>query len=414
MTVSRFIGAGVIERDRAAEEPITTASTAATRGYQRLATAVAEIAAHHAAEVDREARFPREALDMARRERLLGMMVPERLGGEGATTADVVDICYRLGRACSATAMIFAMHQVKVACLIRYGQGHGWHEDLLRRLCSEQLLFASSTTEGRNGGNIRSSDAPIQYLDGRITLDRDATVISYGAEADGIVTTARRSADAAPSDQVLVVFLKQDYSLTPTVPWSTLGMRGTCSTGFALKASGLRDQILPVAYERIHAQTMVPSAHLMWGAVWAGIAAGAVARAQTALRTAARKSGATIPPGAVHLVKASSDLAVLRNLIAGSLLRYEQAMDDEHMLSSMDFQTRIGLTKVEASELAVSIVLGALRACGLSGYRCDGPQSVERHVRDVLSSPLMINNDRIIANIGANSLLTAVPAGLTG
>jgi acyl-CoA dehydrogenase len=38
-------------------------------------------------------------------------------------------------------------------------------------------------------------------------------VISYGAQADGVVTVARRSAEAGPSDQVLCVFLREDYTL---------------------------------------------------------------------------------------------------------------------------------------------------------------------------------------------------------
>ncbi|MGH7001748.1 MAG: hypothetical protein ACREEA_09610, partial [Stellaceae bacterium] len=67
---------------------------------------------------------------------------------------------------------------------------------------------------------------------------------------------------------------------------------------------------------------------------------------------------------------------------------------------------------VEASELAVTIVMHALRACGLSGYRCDGEFSVERQLRDVLSSPIMINNDRILANVAAASLMGAIPTSL--
>jgi acyl-CoA dehydrogenase len=57
--------------------------------------------------------------------------------------------------------MIFAMHQTKIACLIRHGIGSDWHERLLRRIADEQLLMASSTTEGQNGGNIRFSSAAV-------------------------------------------------------------------------------------------------------------------------------------------------------------------------------------------------------------------------------------------------------------
>ena len=43
-----------------------------------------------------------------------------------------------------------------------------------------------------------------------------------------------------------------------------------------------------------------------------------------------------------------------------------------------------------------------MRACGLSGYRTDGDFSIERQLRDVLSSPIMINNDRILASLATH------------
>ena len=59
----------------------------------------------------------------------------------------------------------------------------------------------------------------------------------------------------------------------------------------------------------------------------------------------------------------------------------------------------MNLLKVTASELAIATVMSAMQACGLSGYRNDGEFSVARHLRDVLSSSVMINNDRILANV---------------
>jgi hypothetical protein len=44
----------------------------------------------------------------------------------------------------------------------------------------------------------------VERAGAEISLQRDATVISYGAEADGIVTIARRAGEAAGSDQVLL------------------------------------------------------------------------------------------------------------------------------------------------------------------------------------------------------------------
>jgi acyl-CoA dehydrogenase len=56
--------------------------------------------------------------------------------------------------------------------------------------------------------------------------------------------------------------------------------------------------------------------------------------------------------------------------------------------------------------------MSAMRACGLSGYRNDGDFGIGRLLRDVLSAPLMINNDRILANIATASLMSGVPTGL--
>jgi acyl-CoA dehydrogenase len=379
--------------------------------FQRTA-AVASVAAAEASDVDGEARFQKSAIDAARQQKLLGAQIPTAFGGDGASIFDITDMCYTLGRACSSTAMIFAMHQTKVACLVRHGTGSQWHETLMRRVATEQLLLASSTTEGQNGGNIRSSAAAIEQNETGISLTRNATVISYGAQADGVVTIARRTNDAAASDQVLVAFTKDNYTLQRSLEWETLGMRGTCSAGFELKATGSADQIFPESYDKIHAQTMTPVAHLCWSSVWAGIAAAAVNRAQLFIRKAARGAGGQMPPGAAHFTAAKMTLTKLRAVITSTLDTYATHEHDERALSSLDFQSSINLLKVEASELAVETVMSAMRACGLSGYRNDGDFSVGRQLRDVLSSPLMINNDRILTNIATASLMSAVPASL--
>src|SRR5437773_1918674 len=313
---------------------VTAAGTPAD--FKTRVQAVTEVAAQHAASVDRAARFPEEAFAAVKSQRLLGILVPQRLGGEGADLAQVADVCYQLAQACASTGMIYAMHQIKTACLLRHMRDSQALGRLLRRLCAEQRLQG----------------------------------------------------------------------------WNTLGMRGTCSEGYTLKAAGAADQIVPDPYEIIHPQTMVPCAHLLWGSVWTGVAADATARAQGFIRQVVRQSGGQTPPGAPQYTRALASLRTLRGMLASSLRAYQRSMDDPKALASLEFQTMITLTKVEASELAVSIVLSAMRACGLSGYRCDSEFSIERHLRDVLSAPIMINNDRILTNLANSSLLAPIAASL--
>jgi acyl-CoA dehydrogenase len=379
-------------------------------GDLRLRAEVASAAAAaHADAVDREARFPFEAIDAARSERLLSLLVPVELGGEGGSVSDVVDVCYALGRACASSGMVFAMHQIMVAILVRHARGSAWHQRMLRRLSAQQLLLASSTTEGIGGGDLRASACAVRVAGGRMSLEKNATVMSYGAEADAILTTARRSPDGAPSDQVLVALLKDDCRLERISGWDALGMRGTCSAGFALTASGDPEQVLPTPYQEIHARSMLPIAHLTWSGVWSGVAAGAVERARAFLRNA-RRGGSQSPPGAAHLTRATASLQMLRALVAASLQRYEAVAHRPEELDSLAFQTAMSLLKVNASETALATVMSALQACGLAGYRNDGEFSISRSLRDILSASIMINNDRILANAAGAPLLMEVPA----
>ena len=261
------------------------------------AASVARVARDHADAVDAGSEFPRAAIDALRAAKMFSVAVPRELGGEGAELGAIVDACYTLAQACASTGMIYAMHQAALACVIRHGIDADWHRALLRRAADDQLLFASSTTEGTNGGNVRVSDAALVEDGTMLSLSRAATVMSYGAEADAIVSTARRAADAGAGDQVAVVLTRDDLSMEAKGSWDVFGMRGTCSGGFDLKARVSPDQILPGPYSAIHANAMVPVSHLAWAAVWAGIAAAALVKAQLFVRMVTRKGG-TQPPGA--------------------------------------------------------------------------------------------------------------------
>jgi acyl-CoA dehydrogenase len=399
----------LVQRDRRAR----AGESSGARDFVARAEAAAAAAERFADEVDREARFPAEALAAIREHKLLGMLIPTELGGEGARAADVADVCATLGRACASTAMIFAMHQVKVACLVRHARGNAWQLGLQRRIAERQMLLASSTTEGNNGGDVRSSEAAVRIAGARVALQRNASCISYALQADGLVTTARRSESAASGDQVLVAFLREDYGLEPTLSWDTLGMRGTCSAGFIVRAEGEADQVLAEPYERIHNQTMAPYAHIFWSSAWCGVATGAVARARAFVRQAARSSGGKMPPAAAQLTKARVSLETLRAVIQAGLAAFERHAADPGGLTAMDAQLALNFLKVEASELAQATVMSAMRACGLSGYRNDSEFSMGRYVRDILSAPIMINNDRILANAGAAALMSEPPVALS-
>jgi acyl-CoA dehydrogenase len=369
-----------------------------TAGLAASRAAGVEMAARHADDVDSRARFPKEAFATLKEQKLLGLLVPVRDGGAGASLADVVSVCHALGQACASTAMIYAMHQIQVWCIVRHGGESAWHRAFLKRLAGEQLLMASATSEAGIGGDVRSSICAVEEKAGRFAFEKQATVISYGADADGIMATARRTPQSPASDQVIVVLPKSSYELEHLQSWDTLGMRGTCSDGYRLKAAGEMAQIVPTPYADVSAQTMLPTSHLVWSAVWLGIAGDAVARARAFIRAEARKNAGTTPIGATRLAEAAQSLQIMKSGLLASLHQYEAGLAEPDRLQSPHFAVAMNNLKIASSRLAVETVGQALLACGLSGYRNDSPFSLSRHLRDAHSAQLMVNNDRILAN----------------
>jgi len=381
---------------------------------QRADDVGSQIAARHADAVDRNARFPHEAFTALKAARLLGILVPRDCGGEGAGLDDVASVCHALAQHCPSTGLIYAMHQIQVACIVQHGQESAWHRTFLRRLAEEQLLLASATTEAGIGGDVRSSSCSVNARGGRFTLDKHATVISYAEAADGILVTARRTPDAPASDQFIVAVLKDDYRLEETGGWDTLGMRGTCSKGYRLHAEGSTAQILPLPYADISARTMLPITHILWASAWAGIATDAVARARAFVRAEARKRPGITPPGALRLAEATTALQQMRAGVQAAIRQYEQAQGLPDRLSSLSFAIAMNTLKVGAAQSVVRIVEQAMLVCGLSGYRNDSEYSLTRHLRDAHSAPLMISNDRILGNTANLLLVHKENTGLFG
>ncbi len=249
------------------------------------------------------------------------------------------------------------------------------------------------------------SSCSLQIGDERFELVKDAPTASYASYADALLVTARRSNDAASSDQVLVVVPRDALDVGETRRWNTLGMRGTCSGGYKLHASGGIDQVCPMSFSELAEQVMVPMSHVLWGSVWLGIAAGSVERARAFLAGKARSAvGASLPPyvstAALRLERAAADLRTMEERLLASVGSMSRQQTDiaEGKGSALAFLVASNGLKITLSDLAVSIVSQCMRICGTEGYRNDGPYSLARQFRDVHSAPLMINNDRIATN----------------
>jgi acyl-CoA dehydrogenase len=400
-------------------EAAELAQSATARSESELIEAakrVAAVAAKHADAVDREARFPAEAVAAMRAERLFSAMIPAAHGGDGLTLTGVARLCEAIAQGCASSAMIYAMHQSQVVCIVDHGVNVPWQCEFLARMVNEQLLLASATSEENIGGNMRTSACAVDLVDNAFRIEKLAPTISYGTYADCILVTARRHPDAPPSDQVLIVAPRETLTLEPRGTWDTLGMRGTCSEGHRLVANGVAEQILPAPFSKIADESMLPVSHTLWSSVWCGIASDAANRAHQFFRNQARGKPA-LPPSAARLSQVLTLVKMMQARLRESLANVEAASaeraarkasqsndDDAPLTASIGINADLNMLKLAISQSAVHVVQETLMICGMAGYKNDTPFSVGRHLRDLHSAPLMISNDRIELNT-ANLLL---------
>jgi acyl-CoA dehydrogenase len=368
-----------------------------------------DVAAVHADDVDRQARFPAEALAALRAADALSAFVPASLGGAGVSIPTIAQACFELGRRCAATGMIFAMHQIQAITIVRHLEGSPWFTEYLGRLHAEQRLIASVTSELGTGGDMgRSIAALTDHAEGGLEFTKQALTVSYGAYADDYFTTLRRTPASEETDQALVLHPAEETELTPTGSWDSLGMRGTCSPSFTVHARCVPEQLLPTPFSTVMSETS-PVSFLLWSQVWLGLATEAFERGHAFVRAGARRNPGAPQPAAGAMSRVLSELwsfrsdvrAAQEDFIAGDA-------DDRSSLHALASSLRFNNLKLSASERAPRICLAVLEAVGVNAYRNDSEYAVGRLLRDALSARLMVSNERIHAIDG--ELLTILKA----
>lgn len=376
--------------------------------FAARAAAVAAVAAKFADEVDANARPPLEAVQALKEQRLLSASVPIEHGGEGASMRELSQIATTIGAADANAGMVFAMHHSQALILWRHGSRAGVRRTM-RQVLEQELLLGSATTERGIGGDARSSSCAFGYpAPGRVSVVKDAPVVSYAEAADAILVTGRLNESAPASDQRMLICPRGDYELRKTDTWQALGLRGTASDSFILSAETSDDMLLDHDYGTISAHTALPTAHLLWSSVWLGIASAAVDQARATVRQQARAEVGFPPPGQLRLAEVMVDLQAFTDSVRHQAEHFDRVAANPEALGSISFAMAMNAIKVTSANAVVDIVLKALRIVGIAGYRTDTPQSLGRLIRDALGAPIQINNDRLLVNNSPFSLMAKV------
>ena len=195
------------------------------------ALAEAEIGPH-AARVDADGAFPREAIAALARAGFLGLTIAPEHGGMGQGLRVACAALDEIAQRCASTAMVYLMHLCGVAC---YAAAPDRAAAQLRAAAAGAHLSTLAWTER---GSRSQFWAPVSQAvraeDGAVTVSADKSFVTSAGHADGYVVSTRWADAQTPTETMLYLVLRDDAGLAVAGPWAGLGLRGNASAPMRL------------------------------------------------------------------------------------------------------------------------------------------------------------------------------------
>ncbi|MCU0310120.1 MAG: acyl-CoA/acyl-ACP dehydrogenase [Acidimicrobiales bacterium] len=333
--------------------------------------------------VDADAVFPRASIDALTEEGLLGLLLPEDVGGLGATPAQFVTTMSSVAHACGSTSMVLLMHLVSSAVID--ATADGGREDLRRELAEGSALATLAFSEAGSRSHFWAPVSQLQPTDGGWLLEARKSWVTSAREADVWVSSVRPADVGGPMESELYLVRRTQPGVSVDGRFDGLGLRGNDSAPANLSATVTEaDRLGPAASGFGQMMQIV----LPWFAL--GNSAVSVGLARAALdRAVAHVSGSRFD----HLDTAIADLPTVRAYVAKawtSLRAHETLLaDTARRVAEPDEGTVLAVlaTKAGCNEMALSVTETALRVAG--GAAFSKQVGIDRPYRDARAGFVM-------------------------
>ena len=330
---------------------------------------VASAFAEHAAEADRAGEFPEADLASLRGSGLLGVMVPERLGGPGATFAQYARVAMTLAGGSGASALVFNMHASVTGALahtpdalaraLGAPESYFVARDALLGDALDGSFFAVAMSEHGGGARLSAMTTAYAVTDGGFAIQGSKAFVSGALLADRYLVAARAS-DDPKRVSYFIVPAGRGVVVEPT--WDAMGMRGTGSHDVHFDAvvparallGGVEGLALLIA--QLMPQWLVAS----YAAVYVGVARSSI---DAAVREVRARALDRLPAVRARIGRADAAVAAAEFAVLDAAERIDRAPGEVETNRSV-YRAKL-LAGVTAFEVAASM----LEACGASATR---------------------------------------------
>jgi alkylation response protein AidB-like acyl-CoA dehydrogenase len=342
-------------------------------------------AARSAAEVDQQARFPKESMEALASEGLLGLCVDPARGGKGQGPRAFAAVAEELAQGCGSTAMVYVMH-VTAAQAIASSSTLKDRDDLLRDIARGRHLTTLALSEKGSRSQFWAPVSKMTARNGHFLTSAAKSWVTAAGHADSYVASAQQPGALSPLESTLYLTRRGAKGVKVAGGFDGLGLRGNDSAPVSL------DDVEVAASDLITAQGQGAPAMLEvilpWFALGTAAMANGLSRAAVAA-TAGHLAGA----GFEHTGEKLRDLPVLRARLADMSVRTEQSRAllgytlGEVERPSATTPLFVLQSRLAAIEAAVDVTDLAMKACGGAAFSKHLP--LERLFRDARAGWVM-------------------------
>jgi len=352
-----------------------------------------------AAEIDRDAVFPRSIIDKMRALNYFGLQVPREFGGAALDTISTAIVVEELSRVCAAVGLCVTVHNgVAVYPVLRFGTREQ-KQQYLSRLANGEMIGAFSLTEANAGSDAGSVETTAVKINDDYVLNGTKIFVTNGGICDLALIFALVDPEGArPANGVFIAesgfpgFVRGEVE-------NLCGMRANPVSSLFLedcrvpeknilgkKGDGLKIGLVTLDNGRI------------------GIAAQALGLAQGALEAAVKYAKERH-----QFKKPISSQQTIQNYLAdmftevaaARLLLYRAcALKDE----GVRFGTEAAMAKLYCSKVATGVTSLAVQIHG--GYGYSKEYDVERYFRDAKVTEIYEGTSEIQRMVIARAVLS--------
>jgi alkylation response protein AidB-like acyl-CoA dehydrogenase len=337
------------------------------------------IVAEHAARVDKEGRFPEEAIRALGAAGLMGLVSAKDVGGLGEGHRAAALVVERLAKECASTAMVVCMHYSGALVLEKHGP-----ESVRRDVASGKHLSTLAFSEAGSRSQFWAPTSTATQSGSSVRLDAKKSWATSAGHATAYVWSSRPVAAQGASTIWLVPASAKGIKLDGG--FDGLGLRGNDSR--PITADGV---VVPESARlgadggglSVMLDIVLPIFNVMNAACSIGLMETATQKTTAhAAGTRFQHDGAAIadlPTVRAYAARMRIKTDMARTLLLDALTALETGRGDVML--------RVLECKAAAGELATEVTDLGMRVCGGAAFRRD--VGVERQFRDARAATVM-------------------------